>query len=725
MRALFTLGGQHLQRLVQEIALGYAWIMLVPSWRAGLLFGALTFMHPSAGALGLAGAISAWYAAHLAGATTSERPVCVFNGILSGLFIAHVWTAGIGVIALVVMGGVFSGWLSVVLGRLAWSQVGMPILSLPFAFVAMMTMAAGNSLSTLQYVPYIAPPELFEPAVDQFFQAFSKLYFIAHPYAGILLILVLLVFSRYYLLLAMVGYCAARLWMQLLGAAPEHLAATGWDSNAILAALLVGGLFATPSFITATLAVLAAVFAAWLSLALGRIFSFAELSAFSVPFVLAAWLVLYAGIRNNSIAHRFNMQHPDFPERSHERSAIARARVGSPGSVPLALPFMGVWTVSQGFSGEHTHRGLWRHALDFIVVKDGKSFTNRGNRLEDFYCFNLPVLSPAYGQVWYVVNEVPDNAPGKINVAFNWGNLVLIRLADGKFVLVAHLKQYSAQVYAGMWVKPGDLIGYCGNSGRSPQPHIHMHLQLNAELGSPTAPFHLSSIMVSLPGETPRYELAVVPPEGSLLTNTAEGHVRPFNLLAGRGLRYSTVRNAEQQIDWTLHCEVDELGRLVLVSSHGGRCFAESTWAVFSCYERDAVSDPLLDIWLLSCGFTPCSAQVEHWVDYCIPSKLIPHSMARLLSFFAWPWTSFARSHVDRHWDADAQGWRQKAQHRQFVSGITVQTDALITPMLGCNYISAKVGANRYIMQATSAFQKPDVGVPAWETPLKLSTTLA
>ena len=720
-----SIGTRYLQRLVQELALGYAWIMLVPSWRAGLIFAGLTFIDPSAGAVGLIGAISAWYAAHLAGANAAERPVCVFNGILSGLFIAHVWTTGIGVIALAVMGGVFSGWLSVVLGRLAWSQVGMPILSLPFAFVAMMTMAAGNSLSTLEFAPYVAPPELFDSAIDQFFQAFSKLYFIAHPYAGILLIVILLIFSRYYLILAVVGYCAARIWMQLLGAAPEHLASTGWDSNAILASLLVGGLFATPSFITATLAVLAAVFAAWLSLALGRILNFAELSAFSVPFVLAAWLVLYAAFRNNSIAHRFNLHHPDFPERSHERATIARARVGSPGSVPLALPFMGVWTVSQGFSGEHTHRGLWRHALDFIVVKDGKSFTNRGNRLEDFYCFNLPVLAPAYGQVWYVVNDVPDNAPGKINVAFNWGNLVLIRLADGKFVLVAHLKQFSVQVYAGMWVKPGDLLGHCGNSGRSPQPHIHLHLQTSAELGAPTAPFHLSSVMMSMPGEQLHYQLAVVPPESSLLTNTAEGHVRPFNLLAGRGIRYSTVRNAAAQADWTLHCEVDELGRLVLISSHGGRCFAESTWAVFSCYERNAVHDPLLDLWLLACGFTPCSAQVEHWVDNCIPAKLMPHSVARFLSLLAWPWASFARSHVERHWDADAQAWRQKAQHRQFVSGITAHTDALITPMLGCNYISAQIGANRYILQATSAFQRPDVGVPAWETPLRLSTTLS
>ena len=83
MNPILTLVMQHLRKLYQEIALGYAWIMLVPSWQAGLIFAALTFIDPISGAVGMLGAITAWYAAHLAGADATERPVCVFNGILS------------------------------------------------------------------------------------------------------------------------------------------------------------------------------------------------------------------------------------------------------------------------------------------------------------------------------------------------------------------------------------------------------------------------------------------------------------------------------------------------------------------------------------------------------------------------------------------------------------------------------------------------------------------
>jgi len=713
---------RHALQLLEEVARGYAWVSLVPSWKAGLFLALLTFLEPSVGLIGLLGAVCAWYAGEIAGADAGERPVCVFNGLLSGLFVAHVWVAGVSVIALSVLGGVFSGWLTVVLGRLAWSLIRLPILSMPFALFAMLTTAAGSSLSTLHFNPYTAPPDLLGIQADKFLSAFGNLYFIPNPFVGIFVVAVLLAFSRYYMVIALIGYSAALFWLKLLGAAPEHMATTAWDSNAILAALLVGGLFATPSLLTAALAALAAVFAAWLSLALGRILNAAQLVPFSLPFVLASWLVLYAAVRNTRMANRFNLLLPDFPERSYERAQISRSRTGKPGSIPLALPFMGIWTVSQGFSGQHTHRGPWRHALDFIMMKNGNSFTGKGNQLDDFYCYNLPVLSPAFGQVWRIVNDIPDNTPGMVNVAANWGNFVLIRLYDGKFVIVAHLKPGSVSVLPGAILKPGDRIGYCGNSGRSPQPHIHLHLQSSDESDSPTIPFHMASVQISEKGEAPQFELAVVPKEFATLSSAIEGDSRPLYLMAGRGLRYTVAHNENTTFNWSLHCEVDELGRLTLVSSAGGRCIAESTWAVFSCYERNGKDDPYLDLWLLACGYTPASTQIARWQDHSTPAKLLPNGTANWLAVLAWPWASFAQSSYQRHWEIETQAWRQSASHRQKISGISIQTEAWIAPQLGCTYITATAGASRYTLQATSSFQRADIGVPAWETALNVGS---
>lgn len=715
---------RHLYILLDEIARGFAWVCMMPSRKAGTALALLTFLNPGNGCIGLLGGISAWYAGQAAGADKGERPVCVFNGLLIGLFVADVWVVGSSVIILAVLGGIFAGWLTVALGRLTWSLIKLPILSLPFVIVAMLTAAAGRSFSTLQFNPYSAPPELFGTQVDKFLSAIGNLYFLPNPLVGLFILTVVLTFSRYYILLAVIGYSAALLFLKQLGAAPEHMATSAWDSNAILAALLVGGLFATPSLLTAALAVLAAVMAAWLALALGRIIDVAHLVPFSSPFVIAAWFVLYAAVRNNRISSSFNLNSPDAPERSYERTQISLARVGAPSSVPLALPFMGVWTVSQGFSGEHTHRGPWKHALDFIVMKAGQSFANLGNRLDDFYCYNLPVLSPAYGQVWRIVNDIPDNSPGTVNVAANWGNFVIIRLYNGQFALIAHLKPGSICVLPGAWIKAGDLIGSCGNSGRSPQPHIHLHLQASDEVGAPTIPFHLASVLMSIQGEETRYELAVVPKESATLVSAVEGDIRPFYLFAGRGIRYTVAHNENLCADWNIYCEVDEQGRLVLVSSTGGRCIAESNWSVFACYDRDEVADPYLDLWILACGYSPVSYQVEHWQDKHTPARQLPNVLAKWMSVFIWPWASAAHSRYQRHWDATAQAWKQTARHQQKVSGIVIESTAYLAPQLGCTYLTAQSGRDRYTFQAISIFQRPDMGVPGWESVLNLSTSL-
>lgn len=709
---------RHLLALLQELACGYGWVALLPSARAGAMLALVTWIDPGVGVLGAAGAVSAWYAGQLAGADATERPVCVFNGLLVGLFVGHVWYLGTATGGLALMGGMFAGWLTVVLGRLAWSQLQLPVLSLPFSLVAMLTAAAGGSLTALRYRPYVAPPEIFGGAIDKFLTAFGNLYFAADPLAGMAVLGVLLFYSRYYLLLSLLGYGTALAWVTAMGAAPEHLAGSAWECNAILAALLVGGLFARPSVATAVLATLAAVMACWLALALGRILDSLHLVPFSAPFVLAAWLTLYAAVRNVRVASHVSLLMPDLPERSFERAQVARGRVGEPASVPLALPFVGVWTVSQGVDGEHTHHGPWRHALDFIVSRGGRSFAGDGRRVEDFHCYNLPVLSPAYGQVWQVTNDIPDNAPGQVNVAANWGNCVGLRLQDGKFVVVAHLRQGSVTVAPGAWLKPGDLIGYCGNSGRSPQPHIHLHVQSGAEPDAPTVPFHLANVLVSEADGAARYELATMPRQGLGVHAAAEGDVRPFYLLAGRGLRYTVSEGGRPDAAWTLHCEVDAGGRLALVSSAGGRCLAESTWAAFSCVDRDGTADRNLDLWLLACGFTPASYQVERWQDRHAPARLLPRSSARWLAELAWPCAAFAVGDYRRRWDADAQAWRQEASYRQRLTGIGVTTEALLAPQVGCTYACAEWLGGRIAMQATSIFQRADIGVPAWEAPL-------
>jgi hypothetical protein len=288
-------------------------------------------------------------------------------------------------------------------------------------------------------------------------------------------------------------------------------------------------------------------------------------------------------------------------------------------------------------------------------------------------------------------------------------------MADGKFVLLAHLQPGSVPLLPGAWVKPGDLLGLCGNSGRSPQPHIHLHVQTAAALGAPTAPFHLCNVIVTEPGDAPRYHLASVPKQSALLVAGIAGDVRPLYLLAGRGLRYRLKVDARPEREWAIHCEVDAFGRMALVSSAGARCLVESTPAVFACYERNAVSDSCFDYWLLACGYTPASTQVDGWQDGCVPARLLAQKSARLCAWLLWPWAAFACSRLERGWDVQAQCWKQDGTHTQRISGLAVQTSAHIAPQLGCVQLRAQAGGLQTVFQATHSFQRADLGVPAWE----------
>jgi murein DD-endopeptidase MepM/ murein hydrolase activator NlpD len=54
---------------------------------------------------------------------------------------------------------------------------------------------------------------------------------------------------------------------------------------------------------------------------------------------------------------------------------------------------------------------------------------------------------------------------------------VIIDHGNSEYSVLAHLKLGSVRVKVGQKVMPGTMIGRCGNSGNSPVPHLHIHLQ--------------------------------------------------------------------------------------------------------------------------------------------------------------------------------------------------------------------------------------------------------
>ena len=143
----------------------------------------------------------------------------------------------------------------------------------------------------------------------------------------------------------------------------------------------------------------------------------------------------------------------------------------------------------QGNNGEWTHKGVGKYAWDFIV-RDVRGHQSKGfgAELSDYYAWELPVLSPAPGSIYSVENSVEDNPPQTANTERNWGNYVIIDHGNGEFSELSHFKQGSIIVYPGQQINRGDILGRCGNSGRSPVPHIHYQLQSSPGTGASTIP---------------------------------------------------------------------------------------------------------------------------------------------------------------------------------------------------------------------------------------------
>ena len=148
----------------------------------------------------------------------------------------------------------------------------------------------------------------------------------------------------------------------------------------------------------------------------------------------------------------------------------------------MKLPFKGEWSVTWGGDTKeqnyHVESLAQKNAFD-ILIKDEQGSTHKGTgeSNEDYYAFGKELYAPCDGEVVLVVDGVKDNIPGVLNPIYIPGNTVIIKTANGEFAFFAHFKQNSIVVKQGQKVSSGALLGLCGNSGNSSEPHLHFHLQ--------------------------------------------------------------------------------------------------------------------------------------------------------------------------------------------------------------------------------------------------------
>lgn len=150
------------------------------------------------------------------------------------------------------------------------------------------------------------------------------------------------------------------------------------------------------------------------------------------------------------------------------------------------FPLRGAWLIYQGgrsvYDNYHAAVADERFAYDIVRTQDGKLYRGDGGTTEDYFAFGEPALAPADGIVVAAIDQYDDNPLLKPSSSSpKEGNTVVIDHGKGEFSLLAHLKRGSVTVKKGDKIKAGQVIGQVGNSGNSPFPHLHFHLQTTPE----------------------------------------------------------------------------------------------------------------------------------------------------------------------------------------------------------------------------------------------------
>ncbi|MDQ7017351.1 MAG: urea transporter [Gammaproteobacteria bacterium] len=707
---------------IEGILRAYASILFANRLWVGGLFLLATFWFSNIGLAGLLAVVVGLLSAQLLRFANLSSGLHLYNSLLVGLSLGAVYQLDQYLTLLIVLGAVLAVFLTVAVSDFFWRLGRLPALSLPFVVVALTTAFSAQSYGNLShYLTPLAPIDTFvNPFFDNFLIALGSAFFSPHPLAGLILFVGLLITSRYLALLALAGFSIGHWVFVILTGDPNPTLVAWAGFNFILTAMALGGVFVIPSWAAFFLALVGAALAALLTAATQSMLLLFGLSVMAIPFLLTTFTLLMALQHRQALAKPWLLlERPDLPEKNYERSRLAQVRNGGVASLPLVMPLMGACQIYQGFNGRFTHKAPWQHALDFFVTEGGKSYRANGKEVEHYFVFGLPVLAPIAGQVVRCVSDVADNAPGEVNTKRNWGNFILLRTTSGLHVMLAHLRQNSLKVEEGQWLQAGEVIAACGNSGRSPQPHLHLQVQATATLGAATVPFHLSSVLLKRDNAT-QFCTSVIPVEAE----TVQAAVRdarlatPLHLPVGRFLTYQVNETNTASLPRRLQVDLSLDGRLTLISDQQASSAFEELSGVLAFYDREGEADAFLDLWLLALGLTPFSSGSLQWSDR--PSlALLPLSRwQKLFCLLRYPLGHGLQSTYCRHWDSKKEVWFQLGEHRLPLwpgKTLLAKSSAMIKPNVGCCQLSLQMDQYCIEAQLQGSGLTADEGIPGWE----------
>jgi urea transporter len=635
------------QNLLQGVPHAYAILFFSPNVQLGCLLLAASLLSPAIGLSGLAGAFAAGGLAWALGFDHARirngyllfNPllICLTLGLMnqSDFFAPSVfvvlWIAAVlgGLFLTATMQQAFSHFFGL-------SAQSLPAMSFSYVLYLVAFAVVGPTTIPTEIASPWLDPHILPSAGQSFFQVFGAMVFEPHALPGLVVFVALLVTSPLSALLATASLGVGLETMNLLGFHAGQSGMIWCGFNFLLCGIALGSAYFAPSRMSLLLALTGAFLCALVTLALATAFRYFGLPASALPYNLVVLVLVYALRQRHSLAGLHALPAPAMQPETAGRLVVLNASRFPHLQLPaLNLPFKDECVITQGINGSLTHRAPWNWALDFEVLSHNQRCVRSGAALEDYHTFNKLVLAPCFGTVAAIKSHVRDNPPGANNPEENWGNYVVIHSDAGYHVLLAHLRQGAPLVHIGQRIVSGEPIGHCGNSGRSPVPHLHLQIQDSVYPGSPTRPFCLRNVIQLNPaGTAQKYHTSTIPAEGTRLafpTPLPALHALFCNWLPGE-YRYRISIDHQTPREEILVLEFDEMGRFRLRSRrHAAQLTAFLSQNVFYTIDYEGPCDSVIALIATGLARVPCLADPSVvWEDFVSPAPFY-HGVMRTL----------------------------------------------------------------------------------------------
>ena len=663
----------------------YADIFFIKGAYNGLGILLITFLNYNAGLSGVVAVFSAYFFARFLGLKGEflSTGYYTYNALLVGLSIGFLFKFSLLSLPLIIIAGCLTLIITATSSKVFQNLFNLEILSIPFMVISTLVYLSVGSFTNLFVNELYTQQSIlnldFLPLwLSGYFSSLGAIIFMPNEVTGLLIAMLLIFNSRILFFLSVSGFVLGVSLYALFVGSFENSVNNISNFNYILIAMALGGIFNIPSLKSYNIAMIAVAVSTLVASA-GQVFwSQYGLPIFTLPFLLITLSFVYI---LNLLAFELRTKfYIGSPEQNLEHYCANQGRFITD-QVAISLPFKDSWLAWQGFDGKWTHKGEYKYAYDFVKTdSSGKTHLGGGTLLTDYYAYAQEVLSPVNGRVVRVISQLPDNTIGSTDIQNNWGNEIIIESDRGVVVKLAHFAYDSIFVYEGQTVMAGAVIGLCGNSGNSPQPHIHIQVQNSILPHAITKPFvfvnyaHLGQF--SLYGE---------PKENTEITHCQFDlfYDQVTNFVLDQVFNFDVYKDKELIEKVTLKVSMSDFG-VYYFETQRGKLYFGKEYGNFYFYNLEG-DDPNLKMIYLALSTMPISnASNLQWNDHIKNSLVLKpwqQFFANLLNTFS---INKVQTQVNYYFDEHSH---IKGNIANSFFGVEINTSIKLNPINGFNEI--------------------------------------